>query len=148
MGPVASSSFQVTGTLLVSGPQTPPAQMGTLGVKPTTGIIKENGKKQGWQKNGWSSFLCPTGIHYPVTAASRGALNTITSTFLLFLSQLEEQPWKTSHCWHAKANSAVKQTPGTRALTGSLVYWRGTPMPAQQTQLCYIFITGHFSSFH
>lgn len=58
----------------------------------------EKGQKQGWQKNGSSLFFCATGIYYPVTSASQGTLNMITNTFPLFLSQLEEQPWETSHC--------------------------------------------------
>ena len=88
---------------------------------------RNNGRKcqkQDWQKNGSSPFFCATGIYYPVTAASRGTLNMITSTFLLFLSQLEEQPRETSlsapAVKHAKANYAMKQTPETRALAGNL----------------------------
>jgi len=101
-----------------------PCTNGNFRSKNHNGKNGGKGQNQGWQKNGSSPFFCATGIHHPATAASRGTLNMITSTFLPFLSQLEEQPCKATlsapAVKHAKVSYAMKQAPETHALTGNL----------------------------
>lgn len=135
-------------------PQTPPTQTATVGVKPTAGITGEKGQKtrlaEEWlifflvsHRNTLSCHCSLTGStehnygHFPPLSKPTGR------------ATMEDITQSAPAVKHAKANSATKQTPETRALTGSLVYWRGTSMPTQKTQRRYIFITtGHFSSFH